>query len=145
MVSSGVIQSEYRKTMANPATRSAGLAAMAVLLIPAVGLCSDAPWPDLPSDCFVRARPATQADVRKGCAAFVIGKNGLVGGVPLDIQIPQYAWHIEESGKRSPVILIQAEERSGIKAVGYKDLSSQGLGAALLKEIVLLGVNKPTP
>lgn len=131
--------------MANRATRSAGILAIAALSIPAAVFSSDAPWPDLTSDCFVRARPATQADVHKGCAAFVIGKDGLSGGVPLDIQIPQYAWHVEESGKRSPVVLIQAEESSGIKVVGYEDLNSGGLRAALLKEMVLLGVNKPTP
>ena len=105
---------------------------------------SDVVWPELPKDCFVRSRPATQADAKRGCAAFVIEKAGVPGGTPLDIQIPQYAWHVDQaSGKRTAVILIQAEENSGIKAVGYRELGSSSLGAALLSEMVLLGTDKP--
>lgn len=101
-------------------------------------------WPALPKDCFVSGRPATVADVQKGCASLVIGKAQMPAGTPLDIKIPQYAWHVDQaSGKRSPVILIQAEESSGIKVVGFRNLDSQGLEAALLTEMVLLGTAKP--
>ena len=101
-------------------------------------------WPQLPKDCFVRARPATSADMKKGCAAFAIGNAGTSVGTPLDIKIPQYAWHVDKaSGKKTPVILIQAEESSGIKAVGYREVDSPGLGAALLTEMILLGGDKP--
>jgi hypothetical protein len=82
--------------------------------------------------------------VKKGCAAFVIGKAGMPAGTPLDIKVPQYAWHVDqESGKRAPAILIQAEESSGIKVVGFRKLDSQGLEAGLLTEMVLLGTEKP--
>ncbi|APG06559.1 hypothetical protein BJI69_14475 [Luteibacter rhizovicinus DSM 16549] len=101
-------------------------------------------WPELPKDCFVHARPATSADMKKGCAAFAIGNAGTSVGTPLDIKIPQYAWHVDKaSGKKTPVILIQAEESSGIKAVGYRELDSPRLGAALLTEMILLGGDKP--
>jgi hypothetical protein len=101
-------------------------------------------WPELPKDCFVSARPATAADAKKGCAAFMIGQAGMSVGKPLEIKIPQYAWHMDRAtGKRTPVILIQAEESSGIKAVGYKEIDSAGLGAALLTEMILLGSEKP--
>ena len=101
-------------------------------------------WPELPEDCFVSGRPATFEDVKKGCAAFVIGKAGMPAGTPLDIKVPQYAWHVDQgSGKKAPVILIQAEENSGIKAVGFRNLDTQGLEAGLLTEMVLLGTEKP--
>lgn len=123
-----------------------GMVVAGALLLPSIGMASGVTWPDLPKDCFVHARAATQADMAKGCAAFVIGKKGVPGGTPLDIQIPQYAWHVDQaSGKRSPVILIQAEESSGIKAVGYREVGSPGLGAALLTEMIPLGTDKPRP
>lgn len=65
-------------------------------------------------------------------------------GTPLDIQIPEYAYHVDSaSGKKTPVILLQAEEHSGIKAVGYREVGTSILGAALLSEMQLLGRNKP--
>lgn len=101
-------------------------------------------WPALPKDCFVSGRPATFEDVKTGCAAFVIGKAGMPAGTPLDIKVPQYAWHVDQgSGKKAPVILVQAEESSGIKAVGFRNLDTRGLEAALLTEMVLLGTEKP--
>ena len=126
------------------ATGLKGVVLTGALLLPSIGCASGVTWPELPKDCFVRARPATQADMTRGCAAFVIGKAGTPGSTALDIQIPQYAWHVDQaSGKRSPVILIQAEESSGIKAVGYKEVNSPGLGAALLSEMIPLGTGKP--
>jgi hypothetical protein len=114
--------------------------ALALGMIPLSGRATDVVWPELPKDCFVRDRPATAVDLKAGCAAFVIGKAGTPAGTPVDIKIPQYAWHVDQaSGKKAPVILIQAEESSGIKVVGYKDASSNGLGAALLTEMILLG------
>lgn len=110
------------------------------------GNAAEIHWPDLPRECFVSARPATVADIKKGCATFMIGNTDTSAGTPLNIEIPQYAWHVDQkSGKKTPVILIQAEESSGIKAVGYKELDSHSLGAALLSEMILLGSNKPIP
>ncbi|WP_197388332.1 hypothetical protein [Ralstonia pseudosolanacearum] len=62
----------------------------------------------------------------------------------MDIQIPQYAFHVDgASGKKTPVIVLQAEERSGIKAVGYKEVQTSTIGAGLLSEMQLLGTSKP--
>jgi hypothetical protein len=85
-----------------------------------------------------------EADANRGCAAFVIRKGGELNGVPLKIAIPQYAVHVDEAtGKETKVIIIQAEESSGIQAVCYKVVGSQDIGAALLKEMRLLGTKKP--
>ena len=101
-------------------------------------------WPDLPQTCFVSGRPATSADVDTGCAAFLINVKGEAAGTPIKLDIPQYALHIDEAtGKETPVIIIQAEENGEIKAVGYRELGTDQLGAALLREVRLLGTKKP--
>lgn len=101
-------------------------------------------WPDLPKSCFVSGRSATSADVDTGCAAFLINVQGQAAGTPIKLDIPQYAVHVDEAtGKETPVIIIQAEENGEIKAVGYKELGSDQLGAALLREVRLLGTQKP--
>jgi hypothetical protein len=72
------------------------------------------------------------------------GRTEVSSGTPLGIGIPQYAWLVDDaSGKKTPVILIQAEEDSGIKTVGYKELDSHSLGVAILSEMILLGRKKP--
>lgn len=101
-------------------------------------------WPDLPQTCFVSGRSATSADVDTGCAAFLINVKGKAAGTPIKLDIPQYALHIDEAtGKETPVIIIQAEENGEIKAVGYRELGTDQLGAALLREVRLLGTRKP--
>lgn len=101
-------------------------------------------WPDLPKTCFVSGRSATSLDVEAGCAAFLINVKGQAAGTPIKLDIPQYALHVDEAtGKETPVILIQAEENGEIKAVGYKELGTDQLGAALLREVRLLGTTKP--
>ncbi|NVZ50072.1 hypothetical protein HX792_06990 [Pseudomonas sp. B6002] len=101
-------------------------------------------WPDLPTTCFVSGRSATSTDVDTGCAAFLINVKGKAAGTPIKLDIPQYALHVDEAtGKQTPVIIIQAEENGDIKAVGYKELGTDQLGAALLREVRLLGTQKP--
>lgn len=122
-----------------------------LVLASSMGQAEVIEWPDLPKGCFVSARPATASDIRKGCAVFMLGKGKAFAGeaetsagTPLNIKIPQYAWHVDEkSGKKAPVVLIQAEEISGVKTVGFKNLDSQSLGVALLSEMILLGRTKP--
>ncbi|HUA81229.1 MAG TPA: hypothetical protein VL997_12705 [Dyella sp.] len=82
--------------------------------------------------------------MKKGCAAFMMGQADTSTGIPLDIKVPQYAWHVDQkTGEKVPVIVIQAEEGSGIKVVGYKKLGSSSLVVALLREMILLGSKKP--
>ncbi|AGE24974.1 hypothetical protein VRB50_07210 [Pseudomonas poae] len=116
----------------------------AMTLLPALALGDAIAWPDLPQSCFVSGRPATSEDVDSGCAAFLINVKGKAAGTPIELKIPQYAMHVDEaSGKETPVIIIQAEENGEIKAVGYRELGTDQLGAALLREIRLLGTQKP--
>ncbi|MEX5539903.1 hypothetical protein [Pseudomonas poae] len=116
----------------------------AMALLPALALGDAIAWPDLPQSCFVSGRPATSEDVDSGCAAFLINVKGKAAGTPIELKIPQYAMHVDEaSGKETPVIIIQAEENGEVKAVGYRELGTDQLGAALLREIRLLGTQKP--
>jgi hypothetical protein len=113
-------------------------------LIPTLALAEAITWPDLPDTCFVSGRSATSQDVDTGCAAFLINVKGKPAGTPIKLDIPQYAMHVDEgTGKETPVILIQAEENGDVKAVGYKELGTGQLGAALLREVRLLGTKKP--
>lgn len=114
-------------------------------MMPTLALAEAIAWPDLPDTCFVSGRSATNQDVDSGCAAFLINVKGKAAGTPINLEIPQYAIHVEEgTGKETPVIIIQAEENGDIKAVGYKELGTEQLGAALLKEVRLLGTKKPS-
>ncbi len=113
-------------------------------LMPSLALAEAITWPDLPDTCFVSGRSATSEDVDSGCAAFLINVKGKAAGTPIKLDIPQYAMHVDEgTGKETPVILIQAEENGDVKAVGYKELGTGQLGAALLREVRLLGTQKP--
>ena len=96
-------------------------------------------WPELPSTGFVSGRMATQADIDSGSAAFM-----LPGGTPIRIPVPQYGFQIEESGVRTPGIVIQAEEVGGIKVIGFKPLSSDGFAVAKLEDFEFLGTTPPT-
>ncbi len=117
----------------------------ALAMAPTLALADTIAWPDLPETCFVSGRSATTADVDSGCAAFLIDVKGKPAGTPIKLDIPQYAMHVDEaSGKETPVILIQAEQNGEIKAVGYKELGTDQLGAALLREVRLLGTQKPS-
>lgn len=114
------------------------------LLVPLVTSAGDIAWPDLPKACFVKGRPATEDDLTKGCAAFVIKIQGKVPSRPLNIAIPQYAIHVEDgTGKEGPVIIIQAEEGQGIQTVGFMIVGTSSMGASLLREVRLLGTKKP--
>ncbi len=116
----------------------------ALAMTPTLALADAITWPDLPQTCFVSGRSATSTDVDTGCAAFLINVKGQAAGTPIKLDIPQYAMHVDEtSGKETPVIIIQAEENGEIKAVGYRELGTDQLGAALLREVRLLGTQKP--
>lgn len=117
----------------------------ALFLTPALALTQTIAWPDLPETCFVSGRSATNEDVDSGCAAFLINVKGKAAGTPIKMDIPQYAMHIEAGTlKETPVVIIQAERNGKIEAVGYKEVGTEQLGAALLMELRLLGTKKPT-
>ncbi len=103
-------------------------------------------WPDLSSFCYVKGRSATEEDINAGCAVFMLqSEDGQLNGRPMDIDIPQYAIHInEESGEETPGVIIQAEEAAhGPQAIGFVPLNSSEFQVGLLQEFRLLGTSKP--
>lgn len=79
-------------------------------------------WPPLPSKGFIAGRAAQQDDLRKGDAVFVSMVNNVVVGKPLAISIPQYA-RLRETHEK--VIVVQAEEASGIGILGIRGLDGK--------------------
>jgi len=110
----------------------------------AVASSNPAAWPPLPTTGFVAGRAATKLDVQEGNAMFVAEHENKVVGVPLAIEIPQYALHVDaESGVRTRVVLIQAERAGGVDMVGYRNLATGGDGVGTLPEFQLLGRTAP--
>lgn len=100
-------------------------------------------WPPLPTTGFVCGRAATGADIDAGNAVFAVEVGGQIVGVAIDIEIPQYAIHVDEAAQvRTRVIVIQAERAEGLEIVGYRTLAGE-FGAATLAEFELLGREKP--
>ncbi|MFN7988659.1 MAG: hypothetical protein U0529_14440 [Thermoanaerobaculia bacterium] len=112
---------------------------------PAPSVPTDAPvkWPPLPTSGFVSGRAATSEDAAAGRAAFSAQAGDAVIGKPLALTVPQYAYHIDESGKRTPGILIQAEEVRGVRMVGFQPLGRDDFLAVLESEVELLGTMVP--
>ncbi len=98
-------------------------------------------WPPLPKNEFMVGRAATKADVEAGRAVFVAAQGDALIGKPIAIEIPQYAWH-KDGEKRTPVVIIQAEEANGQQIVGAVQGNGKFL-AATLAEFELLGRNPP--
>jgi len=101
-------------------------------------------WPDLADVPAISGRPATKEGVAAGRAVFVMQTNGDPLGQPIDIQLPQYAYHIDQdTGQRTPGVLIQAEEASAQQLAGFVALPDRSIMAAFLYEFELLGTEKP--
>ncbi len=119
----------------------------ALLTAPLVGNESnavEAKWPRLETVGSVKERPATKEDMQRGHAAFMINSDRISIGVPLDIEIPQYAFQVDgDTGSRNPVVIIQAEQANGEQVVGYREVSTNTLGVGLLQEFELLGLRPP--
>ncbi len=97
-------------------------------------------WPPLSEQKCISGRAATTADVDAGKAVFVLQSEGQPIGKPLAIKIPQYAFHLEEgTGRRTPCVIIQAEEGGGQRLVGCRMLHTGELLAGTLAEFELLG------
>ncbi|NKC00305.1 MAG: hypothetical protein GKR90_17715 [Pseudomonadales bacterium] len=102
-------------------------------------------WPELSNFSFVSGRAATDTDAKAGSAAFVLKANDVVVGEPLDLEIPQYAVHVNvETGARTRVVLIQAEGFEGMKILGAIEVDSGGTMAGLFTEFELLGTRIPS-
>jgi PBP1b-binding outer membrane lipoprotein LpoB len=100
-------------------------------------------WPSLPTTGFVTGRAAAPEDVESGSAGFLMQADGNVIGVPIDIIVPQYAWHKDqETGTRTPGIIIQAEAARGQELAAMRTNSGEML-VAFLWEFELLGTVRP--
>lgn len=99
-------------------------------------------WPTLPKSGFVIGRVATEADLKRGDAVFLSLIDGKPSGSPASIQVPQYAFLVEESGKRRPVVVVQAEKNEQGTLLGLRDASGDEY-VATEAEVVLLGSSHP--
>lgn len=100
-------------------------------------------WPPLPSVGFISGRPANENDVGEGNAIFVMRSGENIVGLPIAIEIPQYALHKDlELGTRAPCIVLQAEESLDQQLVGIRYLHG-GIGVGFLSEFELLGTTTP--
>jgi hypothetical protein len=101
-------------------------------------------WPPLPSVGFIKGRAAGRADVAAGVAAFSLElPDGHSAGVPITLQIPQYAiWHDQKTHADVPVIIIQAEMRGALHIIGFKRVKGGGLGVAPQAEFSMLGTDR---
>src|SRR5512133_2753078 len=122
----------------NPTLRLISLIALGLLLN---AQDTKMKWPPLPKKEFLSGRAATKVDVESGRAAFVAMLDGKPVGKPLQIKIPQYAFHLD-GGKKTPVIIIQAEQMDDKKYAGARLLSGGEL-VGFLNEFVLLGTKPP--
>ncbi|MDN3517518.1 hypothetical protein QWY84_07855 [Aquisalimonas lutea] len=75
-------------------------------------VAQESQWPPLPEDGFISGRAAEQQDLEAGNAVFVAAVDGVSIGEPIDIIIPQYAFHIEQDEK-PPSLLFRLNRRRG--------------------------------
>ena len=102
-------------------------------------------WPSLPTTGFIAGRSATTEDVDAGRAVFALKSADKYIGEPLDLDIPQYAIHTDQdSGKRTPVVVVQVETNGDIVAVGCISAEDGSAMAGLMQEFELLGTSTPS-
>ncbi len=102
-------------------------------------------WPALPQTGFIRGRAAGVADQEAGNAVFVAQVGDQVVGQPIDIVIPQYAFHVDaKTSVRTPVIVLQAERAQGLEVVGYVIIATGDHAIGKLQELELLGLQPPS-
>ena len=121
---------------------AAFLGALSSLMPVAMSQAQQQPWPPLSSRGFISGRAATVQDVDQGNAVFVAKVGGDAIGKPIDVPIPQYAFWIDERGKRIPVIVVQAEEARGKQLFAFRDMEGQE-HVCTGPELTLLGTVPP--
>jgi len=89
-------------------------------------------WRDTPS---LTGRAATLDDVGAGRAVFAAPS---ASSQPIDLHIPRCAIHTDQqTGRKTPVIVVQAEDVGGRKTIGFRFLTGAE-GVCLLSELELL-------
>ena len=99
-------------------------------------------WPKLPVSGYIAGRLATEADLKRRNAIFLSLVDGKPSGVPSTIVVPQYAFLVQEVGKRLPVVVVQAEETEDGTLFGMRDAEG-GEHVATEAEVFLLGSTHP--
>ena len=101
-------------------------------------------WPLLSQIKFVAERPATESDINEGAAVFLLQSGGKYIGLPMSIDIPQYAVHTDiETGEQSNVVVIQAEEANGQQVIGAFVIKTSEYMVGLINEFKFLGKSQP--
>jgi hypothetical protein len=97
-------------------------------------------WPPLPTTGFVSGRSATKAEFESGAALFYLEFGGRPVGLPIAVDIPQYAFLKDDAtGELVPVVLLQAESNGVRSIVGCREIEGGGIRVAALHELELLG------
>ena len=103
-------------------------------------------WPELSEIEHVTGRPASKDDINAGAAVFLLQSEGgeVSAGEPIDMVIPQYAVHLDaESGEKTRVIIIQAEESEGQQLIGALNVLTNEYSIGFYSEYELLGTVTP--
>lgn len=88
-------------------------------------------WEALP---HIKGRVATEDDIKNGCAVFMVP----TGSQPVDADLPMCAIQVdEETHKRTPVVIIQAEQYGNNVALGVRYING-GNGVCTYEEVDLL-------
>jgi len=105
---------------------------------------SEVSWPALSEFKSTSHKAATTSEVSAGAAVFVLQDAGKPIGHPIDIELPQYAFHVDaDSGEKRPCVVIQAEEARGQRLIGAYVLPERTLLAGFYNEFQLLGTSPP--
>jgi hypothetical protein len=99
-------------------------------------------WPELDAARCISGRSARAEDAEEGRAVFyLVDGDGQPMGVPVEVEIPQYGYLIDDTGK-VPVLLVQAEDAGSGPTYGLLD-SLGGEYVATAEEVQLLGRSLP--
>lgn len=102
-------------------------------------------YPDLSKYGYIAGRCATEQDVIEGRAAFLLQSGDISQSTPLNIEIPQYAIHIDPySLEETAGVIIQAEQIDDQQLAGFIPFNSGVPITTSLSEFKLLGRVKPS-
>lgn len=97
-------------------------------------------WPNLSNIGHIKGRVATEDDVNKGNAVFILESEGQSIGNPIDIELPQYGFMIDEDTKeKTACVIIQAEWADDKKYLGAYDFKTEQFMMGFHSDFVLLG------
>jgi hypothetical protein len=102
-------------------------------------------WPPLPRTGYIAGRAATLQDIKDGNAVFVASNGDTVVSKPLTITIPQYAYWRDQGGRRTRVIVVQAEEAKGVHIFGVRDANGKDIACTEAEQIRIVPTASSEP